>query len=462
MNSRHGSVVIIGGGITGLAVAHALKARDCRTITLLESADRLGGTIRTIRDQGFLIEAGPDSFLTVKPDAMNLVHELGIEHELISPSSRSFLVYRNGRLCRIPEGFISLAPTAVIPFLASNLFSLRGRLCVLTERFRGRSRDPGDETLQRFFSRRFGSEFSDNLAEPLFAGIHAGRADELSMLAVLPKFRAMEETHGSITRAVLAERNKSTSSPPALFASLRDGMESLVRKLASSIADVTTRLNCAVTTIAKANGGRMALSLANNQRLEADHVVLAISARAAGTILQAMAPEISQRLAAMSFASSAAVTLAYPSGLIDHRLDATVFVVPRSAGLRMTACSWSTAKWAGRAPDGMSLFRCFFGRHGDTDDVGLSNDALLQLARGELETIVGAKGQPTRIWIHRWPEAMPQYTLGHLERIDEIEALLAKHPGITLAGSSYRGVGIPDCVSQAKQVAERIARYRLA
>jgi len=428
------SVVIIGGGITGLTVAHTLKACGCESVTLLESANRLGGTIRTISEDGFLIESGPDSFLSTKPYVTDLVHELGIAHELISPTSRPFLVYRNGNLCRVPEGLISLIPTSVIPLLASNVFSLRGRLRVLMERFRLRSRRSGDESLQSFFSRHFGSEFSSTLAEPLFAGIHAGRGDELSMQALLPQFLAMEATHGSVTRAVLAKRSANAPSAGAVFSSLRNGMESLVRQLATSIDNANVRLNCAATGIAERDDGRLTLSTADTTALEADHVVLAISAHVAGSLLATVSPAAAEHLAAISYASSSAVTLAYPSSCIEHALDATGFIVPRNAGLHMTACSWSTSKWAGRAPDGVALFRCFFGRHDDDDDAQRGDDALLQLASQELDQTIGVKGRPIREWIQRWPQTMPQYTLGHLERIDAIEALLENHPGIHLAG----------------------------
>jgi len=457
-HGQHGSVVIVGGGITGLTVAHALKTRGYKSVTLLESSSRLGGIIRTIREDGFLIENGPDSFFTAKPYATDLVHELGIEHELIPPASRSFLVYKNGTLCRVPDGFISMAPTAVAPLLASNLFSVGGRLRVLLERFQWRSRPTGDESLRSFFSRRFGSEFSATLAEPLFAGIHAGRGDELSMQALLPQFLDMEASHGSITRAVLARRGTNGPSTGAMFSSLRTGMESLVGRLATSIDNVSVRLNCVATGVTERNDGQWIVSISDSSALEADHVVLTTSAHVAGSLLAKVSPAAAEHLSAISYTSSSIATLAYPTSCIEHPLDATGFIVPRNAGLRMTACTWSASKWAGRAPDGVALFRCFFGCDGDDDDVRRSDNELVELASQELGQAVGAKGKPIGEWIHRWPQTMPQYTLGHLKRMNAIGAQLEDSPGIHLAGSSYRGVGIPDCVFQACQIAEYITK----
>ena len=450
-------IVIVGGGITGLATAHALQESGCRNIILLESTARLGGTIRTHYEDGFVIEVGPDSFLTTKPHAMELVRSLGIASELISPVFHSFLVYNNRRLFRIPEGLVSLVPTSPFSFLTSNLLSMPGRLRVLMERFHARSSASKDESLQSFFTRRFGIEFTETLAEPLFAGIHAGRGDTLSMLALFPQFREMEQQHGSITRAVQARRHAQDSSAPALFMSLRNGMESLVQRLAHVLTDVSIRLNCGVTHLVEETNGHVLLHLVDGRTLEADHVVLTTPAHSTANILETILPDVAERLRVVPFVSSAAVTLAYPSDRISHALGATGFIVPRKSGFRMTACSVSTSKWVDRAPDGIVLFRCFFGCQGDQRDIDLDDHALGDLARNELETMIGVVGDPAREWIHRWPEAMPQYTVGHLERMTSIDALLEGSPGIHLAGSSYRGVGIPDCILQARQIAEGIA-----
>ena len=448
-------VTIIGGGIAGLSSAWFLEQGGACSCTLVEAGPRLGGTIRTLREDGFLVEAGPDSVITTKPHGVELVKSLGLEGDLVEPTHRRFFVFHRGRLRAVPAGFASLAPGSARDILASDLLTLAGKLRVLSEPFRRKGVSQGDESIRSFFERRLGREFARIMAEPLFAGIHAGQGDQLSMRALLPQFLAMESRHGSLARAVSARQKATSGKRQSVFVSLKNGMESLVSALVAQMSSVNTRTECPAVRIAQAADGTFSTTLSSGEELDSEHVIIATHAAAAAALLEGLDPEVATQLRSIPYASTAAVTLAMRSADVKHPLDATGCLVPGE--LQMTACTWSASKWAGRAPEGHALFRCFYGRHGDDDALSLDDAALVALSESELGRMLAINGAPTHRWVHRWDKAMPQYTVGHLDRIDAIEQGLAPFHGIHLVGAGYRGVGIPDCVGQARATAERIA-----
>jgi oxygen-dependent protoporphyrinogen oxidase len=449
-------VTIIGGGIAGLATTYYLDQLGGYACTLVESSSRLGGTIRTIREDGLLVEAGPDSLITMKPAGLELATSLGLEPEIIEPQSRQFFIYQAGRLRPVPAGFASLAPASPLDIFTSDLLSLQGKLRILTEPFRKQATQAGDESIRAFFERRLGKEFTRVLAEPLFAGIHAGQADQLSMRALLPQFLQMESKHGSIARAVKARSKPVPGKTRSVFVSLQRGMESLVEALTRQLSGVEIRLDTAANNIKTGEDGTYRVSLADATELVSQHVVIATHASNAADLVESLAPDAASPLRKIPYASTASVTLALETDDVSHPLQGTGCLVPGE--LQMTACTWSTSKWAGRAPDGKVLFRCFYGRYDDDNVLALDDDALVALAVSELARLLPLHGEPTHRWVHRWENAMPQYLVGHLDRIESIEKGLSAHAGLHLVGAAYRGVGIPDCVRQARELVESIAR----
>lgn len=462
-------VIVVGGGIAGLAAAHRLtelarERGEALALTLLEARDRLGGTIATERTGGFLIEAGPDSFLADKPWGLALTERLGLGDRLIGTregARRSFVVHR-GRLHPLPEGFFLLAPTRLGPLVRSRLFSWPGKLRMALDLVLPRGRATADESLAAFVTRRLGREALERVAQPLVAGIYTADPETLSLAAAMPRFLELERRHRSLIlglRAGGTRREETAGASGArygLFASLAGGMGGLVEALASRLVDAV-RLKSPVASLARSDRPpRWRVHLANGGALEADGVILATEAHAAARIVADLDPGLARDLARIPFASSATVTLAYHREAIPHPLDGFGFVVPRTEGRRILACTFSSVKYPGRAPEGYVLLRAFLGgalQKGmlEQDDEGLAAAALAELA-----ALLGVTAPPALVRVHRHPGAMPQYRVGHLELVAAIEERLASHPGLALAGSAYRGIGIADTIHSAESAASRL------
>lgn len=467
--------VVVGGGITGLSCAYALQglARNegrRLSVTLIEGSDRLGGCIYTERPEGYIVEAGPDCFLAEKPWARELCAELGIEDRLIGtdPASRRIYVLSRGRLHPLPEGFILLVPTSIGPFLASDLFSWPGKLRMAMELFVRPLREAEDEDLGSFVRRRLGQEALDKIAEPLVAGIHAGDPDTMSLRATFPRFLDLERKYGSLIRGMMARKREmqarhgalhASGKPASLFLALAGGLGELVERLEASLEGVDIRLGTRVSSVAPGPEGGWRLSLADSGHLEADAVVLAVPSWQAAPILADTDKALSELLQTIPWVSSATVTSAWERADVAHPLDGSGFVVPRGEGRSITACTWSSVKFAGRAPAGKVLLRAFVGGAKQQALTEEPDEVVSEMVRADLSEIMGLGGDPLFVRIHRWPKAMPQYTMGHLERVEAMEAACERHEGLALAGSSYRGLGIPDCINQGRQAAERLVKH---
>ncbi|MBI2879024.1 MAG: protoporphyrinogen oxidase, partial [Candidatus Rokubacteria bacterium] len=458
-----------GGGIAGLAAAHRLTelARERGlglSLTLLEARDRLGGTIATERAGGFLIEAGPDSFLTDKPWGLALVERLGLGERLIGTregSRRVFVVHR-GRLHPLPEGFLLLAPTRLGPLLRSRLFSWPGKLRMALDLVLPRGRETADESLASFVRRRLGREALERVAQPLVAGIYTADPESLSLAATMPRFLELERRHRSLILGLRAEAARRAGAASAsgvrygLFASLAGGMGELVEALAGRLADAV-RLKSPVAGLSRSDRPpRWRIYLADGGTLEADGVMLATEAHAAARIAADLDPELARDLAGIPYASSATVTLGYRREAIAHPLDGFGVVVPRSERRPIIACTFSSLKYPGRAPEGHVLLRAFLGGALQEGMLALDDEALAATARAELAALLGITGPPELVRVHRHPAAMPQYRVGHLELVAGIEARLARHPGLALAGSAYRGVGLADTIHSAETAASHL------
>jgi oxygen-dependent protoporphyrinogen oxidase len=461
-------VVVVGGGIAGLAAAHRLVelARDERRpldLVLLEAAGRLGGTIRTERADGFLLEAGADSFISEKPWALALAERLDLGPRLRRTDDRFRRTYvvRGGRLRPLPEGFLLLAPTRAWPVLASGVFSWRGKLRLGLDLILPRRPAVGDESLGSFVRRRLGREALERVVQPLVAGIYTADPDRLSLAATMPRFLALERVHRSLilglrrsTRS--AETVGASGARWSLFVTLAGGMEELVAALAGRLPPGVVRLGTAAGAVARIPDG-WRVERQDGAPLSADGVVLAGAAPTMAKLVGDLDAPLARLLGGIAYASSATVTLAYPRAAIRHPLDGFGFVVPQAEGRAILACTFSSVKYPGRAPDGFALLRVFLGGALQAELLVRDDPALVGLAHDDVAQLLGITGEPvlSRVWRH--PGTMPQYDVGHLDRIAAIDARLGTLPGLVLAGGAYRGVGIADCVHSGETAAERLS-----
>lgn len=463
MTTRPRHVVVVGGGISGLAAAHRVRERDpaCR-VTVLEAGDRLGGAVATEQTQGFVVEWGADSFLTEKPWAMDLVRRLGIENRLVrtrDEERRTFIVH-DGTLHPLPDGFLMMAPTKLAPLVGSRLFSLTGKLRMALDLVLPRRSGGDDESLDAFVRRRFGAEALERVAQPLVGGIYTADPTRLSLAATMPRFLEMERRDRSVIlamrRQAKAAAARDSGARWSLFASFADGMQTLVDTLAQRVPEGGLRLGARVTALARTDDGGYRLTLGDGSAIDASHVVLALPAYASAELLRPHAPALADALDAIVYASSAIVTLAYARDQIVHRLDGFGFVVPAIERRRIIAGSFSSVKYAGRAPAGDVLLRAFVGGALAEELATLPDADLVALAEAELGALLGIRGAPRLVRVARHPRAMPQYHLGHLTRVGEIEAAVARLGRLVLAGNAYRGVGVPDCIHGGEVAVDRL------
>lgn len=482
--ARRVRIAVIGGGIAGLAAAHRLVecASQTRTgldVVLCEAGPRLGGSIRTERHDGHLIEDGPDSFLTEKPWAVALCGRLGIADRLIgtAPDHRQTFVVRGGRLRALPDGFALMAPMRIGPVLRSDLFTWWGKLRMGMDLVLPRGPAREDESLAAFVTRRFGREVLDRVAQPMVAGIYTADPETLSLGATMPRFLDMERRHRSVILALLRARAAraheaaaATGSAPdiarstgprwGLFVAPDTGMGSLVDALCARLPVGTVRLGTRVRAIARGAGSGDAagyrVTLEDAPPITADGVVVATHAPQAAALVDGLDAGLAAELRSISYASSAVVTLAYGRDQIAHALDGFGFVVPAVERLPILACSFSSVKFAGRAPEGRVLLRTFLGGVLRPDELARDDAALAAVATDALQPLLGISGPARLTRVRRHLESMPQYVVGHVARVAQIESLVSGHAGLALAGGAYRGVGIPDCVRSGEQAAERV------
>jgi protoporphyrinogen/coproporphyrinogen III oxidase len=453
-------IVVVGGGITGLAAAQRLIELGQTNVTLIEASPRLGGTIQTEHRDGFLIERGPDSFISEKPEAVQLAKRLGLESRLIQTNEeyrRSFIV-RNGRLRAVPEGFQLLAPSRIWPFLTSDIFSFGAKARIAMELFLPRKSTNGtqDESLASFVRRRLGREALERMAQPMVGGIYTADPETLSLRATLPRFLDMEREHRSLILAMLrqgqAQKSGTSGARYSLFLSFDRGMQVLVDELASVKADV--RLNTRVESLKFDRTWNITTN--TGERFEAESVCLAVPAYIAASLLNG---SVAAKLNQIKYASTATINFAYKRSAINHSLNGFGFVVPLIEKRSLIACTFSSVKFAGRAPSGYALLRAFAGGALQPEIFALDEAEMAARVEADLRELLGITTKPLFIEVAKWERSMPQYEVGHLDRINEIENEVSKLPGLALAGNSYRGAGIPDCIRGGQSAAESIVTY---
>src|SRR5690606_7528426 len=401
-NASYTPVTIIGGGITGLSAAWYLQKQGV-AYTLLEQSARWGGKIRTeyvdgVGDVPFAIEAGPDSFLTQKPWALQLALELGLQDRLLGTNDdcRRVFVLNRGRLMPLPDGIMLIVPTRFMPFVTSPLISWPGKLRLALELFLPPRIDAADESLADFVRRRLGTEVLDKLAEPLLAGIYNTEADRQSLLATFPRFRDLEKQYGSLTRGMLAaqqQRKSAAPSPYSTFTSFKMGMRELVDGLLTRLTG-DLRLNSGVKAVSRNVDDTYTLSLTDNSQLTTDNLILTTPAYVTARLLAGVSDSAADMLAAIRYVSTGTISLAYKRADINHPLNGFGVVIPRSEGRPINAITWTTTKFDQRAPDGHALLRVFFGGSRTPQTFDLSDDDLLDTVRGELASIMGIDAMP--------------------------------------------------------------------
>jgi oxygen-dependent protoporphyrinogen oxidase len=458
-NPPHIETAIIGGGIAGLATAFYLQQSSPTppAFTLLECSPHLGGKIASARESGFLIEGGPDSFLTQKPAILELCTQLGLDDRLIpsNPAAATY-IWSRGRLHPIPQGMMLMAPTMLLPVLRTRLISWRGKLRMALEPLIPRNRSDADESLASFVRRRLGAETLHKIAGPLMAGIHAADPEKLSLRSTFPTFPEMEQKHGSLLRAMLKRRkpNAASHSKPT-FMSLKSGLQQLTAAIVAQLPPASLRPNTSVLSVTPNHEGYK-LVLGDGSALIADHIVFATPAYVTADLIQKVSPTLASNLRAIRYVSTATVSLGYKRSDVPHPLNGSGFLVPQHEGRRISACSWSSEKFPHRAPEDHVLLRVFIGGALAEDLAELDEPALIQIARKELTHIMGITAEPTIAKAFRWRKGNPQYELGHAQRIAQIEQAIAHLPGLYLAGAAYHGAGIPDCIQSGLRAARAI------
>ncbi|MEM7008215.1 MAG: protoporphyrinogen oxidase [Thermodesulfobacteriota bacterium] len=456
-------IVIVGGGITGLSAAYRLQELEKERaleleILLFEKSDRLGGAIKTVSKDGYLIELGPDMFFTKRPWALDLSKRLGLESELIqtNESMRGTSVLWKGNLIPVPQGFLMLAPSKIMPFITSPLFSWSGKLRMLMELFISK-KEPSDESLASFVRRRFGVEALVRVAQPMIGGIYTADPEKLSIQATMPQFLEMEQTRGSVIRAMLqnsGEIKGDSGARYSQFLSFNDGMETIVDKITSILPEDSLCLNEAVDKISKTNSTWEIET--NNRKINCDGIIISTPAYHAASLVNNIDPSLGDDLSSIEHASSAVIALAYKKENIGSNLHGFGFVVPDVEGIKLIACSYSSTKFDGRAPDGHVLLRAFVGGALNPSICELEDTKIIGQVTQELNSILNIKSDPDFTMIERYPDAMPQYHIGHVKKVEQIKQRVTNLKGLEIAGNAYNGVGIPDTIHSGELAAESI------
>lgn len=468
MNRR---IIVVGGGISGLAAAHRLiEVNQERAlgleVVLLEASQRLGGCIATERVGDFLVEAGPDSFIIEKPWALRLCERLGLTSRLISTRATQQNVYvvRKGSLEPLPQGFYLLAPTRLWPLIQTPLFSWRGKLRMALELVLPHGKSDGDESLASFVRRRFGAEVLERVAQPLIGGIYAADPERLSLRATMPRLLEMEQTRRSVIWAMWLEQKRRSQNSKvgsgarwSLFLTLAGGMQELVEALARKLPQDALCLRTKTIGLERnAATKKWRVASEDGEKLEADGVILAIPAYAAGALVASLTPELARELQAIPYASAATISLAFRQADVPDRLNGFGFVVPAIESRTIIACTFSSVKYGGRAPEGYVLLRAFVGGALQPALFNQDDPMMEKSVREELTSLLGIRAAPLFTRIYRRPCSMAQYHVGHQERVRRIERHVSNFGGLALAGNAYHGVGIADCIRSGEEAAERL------
>jgi len=464
-------IVIVGGGIAGLAAAYfalekAKKIGEELRLTLLDEKDRLGGCILTEKVDDFVIEGGPDCFLYEKPWALALCEKLGLGDRILNTNeNRRTFILSDGKLHELPEGFMLMVPTSFTPFIKSSLISLPGKIRMAMDLFIPKKKSDEEESLAEFVRRRLGDEALEKIAEPLVAGIHAGTPETMGLKSTFPRFLQIEEEYGSLIKGMLARRKialqwaKKGGPKRTMFLTLKAGLGEWVDCLRGKIGDEVISLKRRVMKVKRTEKGNYQIQLSSGTFLETDAVILATPAFITAKMVEEIDPKLSEILLTIPYVSSATVSLAYRRSQIRHPLDGFGFIIPRKEKRKIMASTWTSVKFNYRAPENHVLLRAFIGGANNEQLVSLDDDEMLRIIREELKDIMGVEGDPILTKIYRWEKSMPQYLVGHLEKVARMEERTNLQPGLFLTGCAYKGIGISDSVHDAEIIADKTVEY---
>jgi protoporphyrinogen/coproporphyrinogen III oxidase len=457
-------VAIVGSGVAALACAVTLKEKGIG-FTVFEKDPMPGGKLVTDKIGDFTVEGGPDSFLPEKRATVDLIKKVGLEDALLQTNDehKGTYIFSKGRLHRLPEGVMLMVPTMIMPLVRSTLVSMPGKLRMGMELFVPKKHDEADESLARFVTRRLGRECLERIAEPLVAGIHTSNPDNMSVKATFPRFIDMESKHGSLIKGMVrAMRNAPKPAPSngksmTYFMSLRGGMQQLVHGCVSSIGPDVVRTSSHVKGVTRGPEGFQVLLERGIETFDA--VVLSSPSYSSSDIVHDLSSELAERLSSIEWSSTATISLAFRKADIVRDLPGFGFIVPRIEGRKVNAATWSSVKWSYRAPDDSILIRSFVGGGHHEELVNISDEELVTVVLEELKGISGILATPLFSKVYRWRRSMPRYTVGHLERVAAIDAALSRWPGLYVIGSSYRGIGIGDCVKSGFDAADKVSEF---
>lgn len=462
---KNRDIIIIGGGITGLTAAFYLQKEIKEkqlpySVKLVEASDRIGGKIHTERRNGFVIERGPDSFLIRKTSAKKLAEDVGLGDKLVVNGTGQSYILVGDKLQKMPSGSFMGIPTEVRPFLFSGIFSPKGKLRASLDFVRPKGKQAADQSLGLFFRRRFGDELVENLVEPLLSGIYAGDIDDLSLMATFPNFYQLEQEHGSLIRGLrrtMPKRPKTKGPKPGMFYNLKNGLGSLVEAIEANLEPGTIIKQKAVDHIEHKEEGYHLL-LSDGTTMKAQSIINTAPHFAVQRMLTQY--DWMRPLKEMNATSVANIAMVFDQAAIKQDIDGTGFVVSRNSDYRITACTWTHRKWPEFIPKGKVMLRCYVGKPGDEQVVDLPDGQLVNIALRDLNKIMNISARPEFSIVSRWKDAMPQYPVGHRQRVETIQERTKQElPGMFLAGSSYKGIGIPDCIDQGKAAVEEVISY---
>ncbi|WP_394233213.1 protoporphyrinogen oxidase [Niallia oryzisoli] len=458
-------IVIIGGGITGLTAAYYLQ-KEVRenhlpyTVKLIEASHRLGGQMQTYQKDGYLIERGPDSFLETKEKAIRLAAEVGMEDRLVHNIPGTTFILVNDQLHTIPGGAVMGIPTEVGPFMTTRLFSIPGKARAAADLILPRSHAENDQSLGGFFRRRLGDEVVENLIEPLLSGIYAGDIDKMSLMSLFPHFYHVEKKYRSLILGMKKgspPRPKESPNKKGAFLAFETGVQSFAEAIAAKLEPDSYKLGFRVERVRK-NRSSYEIELNGGEVLVADSIIMAVPHQTVYHIFPEY--EFFQDFKDVPSTSVATIALGFPKEAVQKDIDGTGFLISRNSDNTITSCTWLHKKWPHTTPDGKVLLRCFVGRSGGEAIVDLSDDQIVANVMSDLSKTISLSQDPELSVVSRWPHAMPQYTVGHQERIAKVtKGLKEELPGIFLAGSSYNGVGLPDCIKQGEEAVSNVLKY---
>lgn len=470
MSAREGKfhLTILGGGITGLSAAFYAKKlfadkKIPLQITIVEKSERFGGKINTLYKDGFVIERGPDSFLARKMPIIHLSRELGLEDELVgvNPKAKKNYILHNNKLHQMPPGLVLGIPTQLTPFMKTGLVSIAGKARAAMDMVIPKREEDSDESLGHFLQRRLGKEVLEQIAEPLLAGIYAGDTYKLSLQATFPQFQAVEKKHGSLIKGMMLNKQaeqKQEGMPKAaensVFLTYKNGLSTLVERLMEELHDVELVNGLAATSVVQGEHV-YEITMDDGSVLATDSVIAALPGYGLAPLFPDV-PEVKE-LGRMQYVSVANVILAFDEKEFGYELDGSGYVIPRKEGRYITACTWTSSKWLHTAPKGKVLIRCYVGRSGAEDWVNDSDEDIIRRVRKDLREIMGITAEPLFHQVTRLKRSMPQYPVGHLQKIKGIrQALAEKMPGVYITGAAFHGVGLPDCIRQGKEAVETL------